>query len=245
MVRTVFLTADNVDQIREMMIASANYADCVGSFGYEAILPEKQMKSSRKRRLENLSIEEKILRKKLKNREAAQTSRDKKKAYMTSLEHTVESLKAENNKLNTMVTSMSETIDDLKKRNEELEEALRKVTVGDALPGSAVPPIPPPQGSRASPAVLQIRLFLLLMTSLWTSIGSKTPLRPLTSKSSRNWLISFLSRPQNVIPLMKASQYQKPLYLQRKWNPALPFPPFLRPRPLCLSNLSPQTELFS
>ncbi|XP_059488173.1 X-box-binding protein 1 [Neocloeon triangulifer] len=57
----------------------------------------------RKRKIDCLSIEEKILRKKMKNRVAAQTSRDKKKAKMDELEQQlaearaqIEQLRAEN-----------------------------------------------------------------------------------------------------------------------------------------------------
>ncbi|KAJ8681574.1 hypothetical protein QAD02_017366 [Eretmocerus hayati] len=53
----------------------------------------------KKRRLDHLSWEEKLQRKKLKNRVAAQTSRDRKKAKLDELEDTVKILKESNEQL--------------------------------------------------------------------------------------------------------------------------------------------------
>lgn len=61
---------------------------------------DQQMTVPRKRqRLENLTEQEKLFRRKLKNRVAAQTARDKKKAKMEELEIIVEQLRIENERL--------------------------------------------------------------------------------------------------------------------------------------------------
>ncbi|KZC06379.1 X-box-binding protein 1 [Dufourea novaeangliae] len=66
----------------------------------------------KKRRLDHLTWEEKLQRKKLKNRVAAQTSRDRKKAKLDELEDTVRTLR-EQNELLTQECSMLRSQNDL------------------------------------------------------------------------------------------------------------------------------------
>ncbi|KAK3910636.1 X-box-binding protein 1 [Frankliniella fusca] len=75
---------------------------------------------SRKRRLAHLSLEEKMYRKKLKNRVAAQTSRDRKKARMDELESSV--------------ASMAEELEEMRRLKErmEAENVLLKQQLQDA-----------------------------------------------------------------------------------------------------------------
>ncbi|CAH0406660.1 unnamed protein product [Chilo suppressalis] len=61
---------------------------------------------SRKRRLDHLSWEEKMQRKKLKNRVAAQTSRDRKKAKMDEMEFQIKKLVEANERLTSEVSSL-------------------------------------------------------------------------------------------------------------------------------------------
>jgi len=81
----------------------------------------------KRRRLTHLSQEEKQLRRKLKNRVAAQTARDRKKNLMSDLEIKVAELEQENRKLakeNLVLKSESGT---LLRQNEELKGRLTEI----------------------------------------------------------------------------------------------------------------------
>ncbi|XP_067295506.1 LOW QUALITY PROTEIN: X-box-binding protein 1 [Pseudorasbora parva] len=78
----------------------------------------------KRQRLTHLSPEEKALRRKLKNRVAAQTARDRKKAKMGELEQQVLELELENQKLHIENRMLLEKTSDLISENEELRQRL-------------------------------------------------------------------------------------------------------------------------
>ncbi|XP_077097652.1 LOW QUALITY PROTEIN: X-box-binding protein 1 [Siphateles boraxobius] len=78
----------------------------------------------KRQRLTHLSPEEKQLRRKLKNRVAAQTARDRKKAKMGELEQQVLELELENQKLHVENRLLLEKTSDLICENEELRQRL-------------------------------------------------------------------------------------------------------------------------
>uniref|UniRef100_A0A8C2KUV5 X-box-binding protein 1 n=1 Tax=Cyprinus carpio TaxID=7962 RepID=A0A8C2KUV5_CYPCA len=78
----------------------------------------------KRQRLTHLSPEEKALRRKLKNRVAAQTARDRKKAKMGELEQQVLELELENQKLHVENRLLREKTSDLLSENEELRQRL-------------------------------------------------------------------------------------------------------------------------
>ncbi|TRY84668.1 hypothetical protein DNTS_003186 [Danionella cerebrum] len=78
----------------------------------------------KRQRLTHLSPEEKALRRKLKNRVAAQTARDRKKAKMGELEQQVLELELENQKLQIENRLLLEKTSDLITENEELRQRL-------------------------------------------------------------------------------------------------------------------------
>ncbi|KAG7236477.1 hypothetical protein INR49_000851 [Caranx melampygus] len=78
----------------------------------------------KRQRLTHLSPEEKALRRKLKNRVAAQTARDRKKAKMGELEQQVLELELENQKLHIENRLLREKTSGLLTENEELRQRL-------------------------------------------------------------------------------------------------------------------------
>lgn len=88
----------------------------------------------KKRRLDHLTWEEKLQRKKLKNRVAAQTSRDRKKAKMEDMEQTIQQQTEQISELQLKCASLQSEKDayyskclDLETRQEELERRLNEL----------------------------------------------------------------------------------------------------------------------
>jgi len=76
--------------------------------------------SGRKRKLDHLSQEEKVQRKKLKNRVAAQTSRDRKKAKMEDMEYKIATQASE-------IKTLADTCKSLKKEKDEMKQTYVKL----------------------------------------------------------------------------------------------------------------------
>lgn len=101
----------------------------------------------KRRRLTHLSPDEKMLRRKLKNRVAAQTARDRKKALMSELEEKVAQLEEENKQLRRQNVSLKEASTCLAKENQELKSRisapLQSAIKAESEPiGSAAPAVP-------------------------------------------------------------------------------------------------------
>lgn len=78
----------------------------------------------KRRRLTNLTTEEKMLRRKLKNRVAAQTARDRKKELMGSLEHQITRLMEQNKRLQEENSKLKTHSSSLLQENQQLKERL-------------------------------------------------------------------------------------------------------------------------
>nr|XP_054749326.1 X-box-binding protein 1-like [Lytechinus pictus] len=88
-------------------------------------MPDSNPAPRKRQRLTHLSTEEKMMRRKLKNRVAAQTARDRKKAQFDDLEVTLTVMEARNKQLlleNTLLKKQNET---LLEENKELKERLQ------------------------------------------------------------------------------------------------------------------------
>ncbi|XP_041902335.1 LOW QUALITY PROTEIN: uncharacterized protein LOC121673245 [Corvus kubaryi] len=102
--------------------AAARHLSVVLPAGADAGLPgmDTTQPARKRQRLTHLSPEEKALRRKLKNRVAAQSARDRKKARMTELEQQVVELEEENQKLLRENQLLRERTCNLVRENQEL-----------------------------------------------------------------------------------------------------------------------------
>ncbi|NWV46028.1 XBP1 protein, partial [Daphoenositta chrysoptera] len=102
--------------------AAARHLSVVLPAGADPGLPgmEATQPARKRQRLTHLSPEEKALRRKLKNRVAAQSARDRKKARMTELEQQVVELEEENQKLLRENQLLRERTCNLVQENQEL-----------------------------------------------------------------------------------------------------------------------------
>ncbi|XP_075248568.1 uncharacterized protein LOC142341485 [Convolutriloba macropyga] len=80
--------------------------------------------------LSHMSDTEKNMRRKLKNRESAQTARDKKKFYLESLEQQVKTLEEEKLTLQQAKSFVEQKCDKIEAENERLKEQLREARLG-------------------------------------------------------------------------------------------------------------------
>ncbi|NWZ08810.1 XBP1 protein, partial [Agelaius phoeniceus] len=147
--------------------AAARHLSVVLPAGADPGLPgmDTAQPARKRQRLTHLSPEEKALRRKLKNRVAAQSARDRKKARMTELEQQVVELEEENQKLLRENQLLRERTCDLARENQELRcrlglDALKtEEEEGDEFQESQVDEIRLVTGSAES-AALRLRVPL-------------------------------------------------------------------------------------
>ncbi|EDO37681.1 predicted protein [Nematostella vectensis] len=139
----------------------------------------------KRRRLDNLTVEERALRRKLKNRVAAQTARDRKKARMQDLEEAVESLERENKRLREENKRLNKSTESLAIENSELRVRLGltpPVSPVSSL-SSSTPPSPASERSDSAPEGWAV---------IKTEAESKESAALIASQQQKN-LILFLS----------------------------------------------------
>lgn len=136
----------------------------------------------KRRRLTHLSPDEKLMRRKLKNRVAAQTARDRKKALMTELEEKVAQLEEENKLLKRQNISLKESSTCLVRENAELRSRLSHPTLQASIKTetepirSAAPAVPlqKEQVQHLSRWMAQYCTAVMMMSLMVTAVCCKS-----------------------------------------------------------------------
>ncbi|KAK5645492.1 hypothetical protein RI129_006792 [Pyrocoelia pectoralis] len=158
---------------------------------------ERSSARAKKRRLDHLTWEEKVQRKKLKNRVAAQTSRDRKKAKMEEMEHAIQELFYKNEELMKECKELRNTNKKLNEENTAFRNSQNtcrcnqnSVVESEAQQGSAAS-IPLPKGRDTySTTVLKTKtvtaLWKIVLACLLYQTCSMTSTKTLTSTLWKN-----------------------------------------------------------
>jgi len=107
--------------------------------GFQLATPNVAMEETdsghprKRRRLTHLTPEERMMRRKLKNRVAAQTARDRKKAKMDTMEVTVSQLQAENKRLMEENNALRQQSVNLTSENQDLKKRLGQQATGGVV----------------------------------------------------------------------------------------------------------------
>ncbi|XP_050665904.1 X-box-binding protein 1 [Leptidea sinapis] len=173
---------------------------------------------SRKRRLDHLSWEEKMQRKKLKNRVAAQTSRDRKKARMDEMETKIQQFMDVNDRLIKEVENLKAMNERLLSENATLRSEAAARTVAEApRPAASRPQQKEGPPSAIHAARLLVAMCLLSQTSSHTSslMNTLTPSINLQTPSSKK-LMQVL---QNRLKMNQSGKIENALKQLKWWGP--------------------------
>ncbi|XP_011307248.1 X-box-binding protein 1 [Fopius arisanus] len=190
---TSILGAKAKMEARKMKIEEIDDSSC------RIVKPDEWLRG-KKRRLDHLTWEEKLQRKKLKNRVAAQTSRDRKKAKLDELEDTVRALHEQNDLLSeecALLRSQNETLlvesQRLKFQSQNptnsvkyCESCQNRVDYVKPTLGSAASPNPLLQGGKtqSAPALTQNATVILKILTLYLLSRSSLEISKETTTSS-------------------------------------------------------------
>lgn len=229
-------TTSNIGNNRSIVTKSTSVS-CISTM--ETIVTpifsgENMTTHGKKRRLDHLSMEEKMQRKKLKNRMAAQTSRDRKKAKMDELEAEVKELRDKNELLSHQCQSLQYEKQQLVEENEELRRKLSKtqtlsVSCNPLVAGPAVSNAidPPLQGHGIQLAlglelqflarILLVYLHFQICLANWKETTTYPTSKNLQKASFVKLLMIYLERfPEDVKKAVLLKWWGRH---QKTWNP--------------------------
>lgn len=165
--------------------------------GLQSTMDQKPCR--KRQRLDHLTAEEKLLRRKMKNRAAAQSARDRKKAHMDELEVEVDQLRldkdklaTENDRLREIIAEQREQIDKLRQRlatvetggvQQIVQNAVEEITVTDNSLEHALPISGPQPKDQVSMTPLLFLLWphlLLLLYLMGTEVRRRTSMKLMT-----------------------------------------------------------------
>ncbi|XP_023707260.1 X-box-binding protein 1 [Cryptotermes secundus] len=163
---------------------------------------------NRKRRLDHLTLEEKLQRKKLKNRVAAQSSRDRKKARLDDLETEVRILKEKNEALTLQCHNLQLEKKQLASENQELRQKLsglecnhqtHDVGCSTQVEPAAFSMDPLPQGQALQralgPGSQVLTMWQVLKYCLISQISSIVLMEICAYLTWMNWLKAYSEKP--------------------------------------------------
>lgn len=207
-----------------MQKADFSVLEPVDPYSYDSGGPKKR------RRLTHLTQDEKLLRRKLKNRVAAQTARDRKKALMTDLEEKVADLEDENKllrKQNDALRVSSQTLVDENKslRSRLSGESLPEAgTESEASRSAAPAPLQKEQAQILSQLMVQYFTFVVTLSMIMSSAYStKSQISAVTAARKRKQPHPL----RRALPNSVATPHPEVIHQewwgshQRSWNPSM------------------------
>uniref|UniRef100_A0A2R5LAK6 X-box-binding protein 1 n=1 Tax=Ornithodoros turicata TaxID=34597 RepID=A0A2R5LAK6_9ACAR len=175
----------------------------------------------KRQRLDHLTREEKMLRRKMKNRVAAQCARDRKKARMDELEIVVMTLQAEKEALAEENAALKQRLEQSEAEKERLRERIGNTSSSSIEHASLISePLQKDQVQLLALSLWMMRSgFLHLMTSLMTYLLCyKSAAKTFSDLPPHQWVRQWVECHRQVSKVEPAMRWWGPH--QRNWSPS-------------------------